>query len=553
MAAWRPAALASGRRLVDRVTLPDGRRTAAGWPGTAGSLGGCRAGWRRTFPPWSGTIRDVEEPLNLPSPCVVVLVGPGASGKSTWAAAHFPADGVVSSDRLRAIVGSGEGDVAAGADAFALLEEVVRLRLGRRLTTVIDTLGLDGERRRGWLALAHQHGLPCIAVAFDTPAEECRARNRERTRRIPAGVLSAQLRTWAGTRGLLQGEGYDRVLRPRHIRVVPPSFAGAPEAAQRQRQRPAALRFGLHLGSFTFPGGRAATAGRLREVAAGAEAAGFDAIYVMDHFRQIPQVGRAWDDFLESYTTLAYLAACTERVEIGALVTGITYRNVAHLGKIVATLDVLSGGRAVCGLGLAWFEEEHLAYGWEFPPLAARYELLEDALRLLPLLWGPGSPSFQGRVLNVPEAACYPRPLRERVPILVGGGGERRTLRLAARYADAANVFGDIVTVRHKAGVLRAHCREVGRDPARVRLTHLSTAIVGASDGQVAQLVERLRPRRQDPARYAAAVNAGTVEDHVGRFRELSEAGVEEAIIRLPDLAETDALDRVAEVISAFR
>src|SRR5262249_22985142 len=206
--------------------------------------------------------------------------------------------------------------------------------------------------------------------------------------------------------------------------------------------------------------------------------------YVMDHFRQIPQVGRAWDDFLESYTTLAYLAACTERVRLGALVTGITYRNVAHLGKIVASLDVLSGGRAVCGLGLAWFQAEHVAYGWPFPSASQRYELLEDALQLLPLLWGPGSPSFDGRVLHVPEALCYPRPLQAHVPVVVGGGGERRTLRLAARYADAANVLGDLATVRRKAAVLREHCATEGR---QVELSHLSTALVGADDRHVAE------------------------------------------------------------------
>jgi F420-dependent oxidoreductase-like protein len=491
--------------------------------------------------------------VNLPSPCVVVLVGPGASGKSTWAAAHFPAECIVSSDGLRALVGTGEDDIAASADAFALLDEVVKRRLARRLTTVIDTLGLDAERRAAWLALARKHDLPCVAVAFDIPAAECRTRNRDRPKRIPADALSAQLRAWARTREALPAEGYDALLTPQPVRVVPKAFVAATAAARRQYEQPAGLRFGLHLGSFTFPGGAAATAGRLREIAAAAEAAGFDAIYVMDHFRQIPQIGRAWEDFLESYTTLAYLAACTERVRIGALVTGITYRNVAHLAKIVATLDVLSGGRAVCGLGLAWFAEEHAAYGWEFPPVAERYALLEDALQVLPLLWGPGSPEFHGRVLTVPEAVCYPRPLQEHVPVILGGGGERRTLRLAARYADAANVFGDAAAVRHKAAVLRAHCEDAGRDPGQVELTHLSTALVGADDAQVGELVERLRPRRRDPSRYAAEVNAGTVADHVGRFRELAESGVQEVMVRLPDLSGTGPLDRMAKVISAFR
>jgi F420-dependent oxidoreductase-like protein len=495
----------------------------------------------------------VDEALNLPAPCVVVLAGPGASGKSTWAARHFPADDVVSSDRLRAVVGSGEDDLEASADAFALLDEIVRRRIGRSLTTVIDTLGLDPGRRTAWLALARAHGVPCIAVMFDTPPAECRARNRLRDKRIPVDVLAAQLRAWPASREALRTEGYDDVIVPRPVRVVPPSLVTATAAARRQYQRPAGLAFGLHLGSYVFRGGTAATADRLREIAAAAEEAGFDAMYVMDHFRQIPQIGRVWEDFLESYTTLAYLAAVTERVRLGALVTGVTYRNVGHLGKIVSTLDVLSGGRAVCGLGLGWFAEEHRGYGWGFPSTNERYAILADTLRVLPMLWGPGTPAFTGRAISVPETLCYPRPLQERVPIIVGGSGERRTLRLAARYADAANVFGDVDTVRHKAAVLRRHCTDVGRDPTAVALTHLSTVLVGDDDAHVADLVERLRPRRIPAARYAASVHAGTVSDHIGRFRELADAGVREAMIRLPDLTDATPVRRMAPVIEAFR
>ena len=194
----------------------------------------------------------MTEPLHLPSPCVVVLVGPGASGKSTWAAAHFPADSIVSSDRLRALVGAGDDDVTASADAFALLDEVVRRRLARRLTTVIDTLGLDPQRRRAWLALAGEHDLPCVAVAFDTPPAECRARNRARPRRIPADALTAQLRAWARTREALAREGFSAVLTPEPVRVVPPAFVAAAAAARRQEERPTGLRFGLHLSSFDW-------------------------------------------------------------------------------------------------------------------------------------------------------------------------------------------------------------------------------------------------------------------------------------------------------------
>jgi alkanesulfonate monooxygenase SsuD/methylene tetrahydromethanopterin reductase-like flavin-dependent oxidoreductase (luciferase family)/predicted kinase len=473
----------------------------------------------------------------------VVLIGPGAAGKSTWAAAHFPADSIVSSDRLRAMVGTGEDDITASADAFALLDRVVAFRLSRRLTTVIDTLGLDADRRRAWLDSARRAGMPCVAVAFDTPPVQCRERNRGRTKRIPADALAQQLKAWVRTRELLPDEGFDAVLEPEPVRVVPEGFVAASEAARRQQERPTGLRFGLHIGTFGFG------PGKLAEIAAAAEAAGFDAIYVMDHFRQIPQVGRAWDDFLESYTTLAWLAAHTERVRLGALVTGITYRNVAHLGKIVATLDVLSGGRAVCGLGLAWFEAEHRAYGWEFPPVNERYALLEDALQLLPLLWGPGSPAFQGAVISVPEAVGYPRPVQAHVPIILGGSGPR-TLRLAARYADVANVFGDAATVARRAALLSQCAAEAGRT---VELSHLSTVLVGADDEQVRGLVERLRPRRQDPARFAAAVNAGTVADHVGRCRELAEAGVSEIVVRLADLVDPAPVERMAEVISAFR
>ncbi|MGH9249085.1 MAG: LLM class flavin-dependent oxidoreductase, partial [Acidimicrobiales bacterium] len=225
----------------------------------------------------------------------------------------------------------------------------------------------------------------------------------------------------------------------------------------------------------------------------------------------------------------------------------------AHLAKIVATLDVLSGGRAVCGLGLAWFREEHLAYGWDFPTTAQRYALLEDSLQLLPHMWGPGKSPFTGQVITVPDTTCYPRPLQQHVPVVVGGGGERRTLRMAARYADAANVTGDAATVRHKAAVLRAHCVDVGRDPADVAMTHLSTALVGVDDRDVAELVDRHRPPRQDPARYATAVNAGTVDDHIGRFRELAEAGAQEVMVRLPDVADSTSLERMAKVIAAFR
>jgi F420-dependent oxidoreductase-like protein len=295
------------------------------------------------------------------------------------------------------------------------------------------------------------------------------------------------------------------------------------------------LDFGLQVSRFDWPGHPATTAIALADVARAAEAAGFTSLWVMDHFLQIPQIGRAWEDMLESHTTLGYLAGVTERIRLGTLVTGVTYRNLAHLAKIVATLDVLSGGRAVCGLGAAWFEREHRLYGWDFPPLAERFARLEDALELLPLMWGPGSPRFEGRTVTVEEAVCYPRPLQERIPILVGGSGERRTLRLVARHADACNLFGDPDTVRHKLTVLREHCAAERRDPATVSVTHLARARVIA----------------EGEAREGGG-GAATVEEHVGRYRELAEAGVETAIVGLGDASGPEAVERFADVIVAF-
>jgi F420-dependent oxidoreductase-like protein len=491
--------------------------------------------------------------LRLPDSSLVLLIGPSASGKSRWAAEHFAADQVVSSDRLRAVVGESEHDLPASADAFALLETIVAARVGRRLTTVIDTLGLDPERRQAWRELAARYGVPCIAVVFDTPAAECRRRNAARPHPVPRTVLNGQLRSFGDLRPLLRAEGFAEVIAPQPVRVVPATIAVA--AKELGQLAPEAslpsLRFGLHLSTFDLPGGPAALSERLAEVGAAAERAGFSSIWVMDHFRQIPQLGRPWEDLPESTATLGYLAAATRTASIGCLVNGITYRNVAHLGKIVATLDVLSGGRARCGLGAAWLEAEHAAYGWPFPPAAERLDLLEDALQLLPVLWGPGSAPFKGRRLEVPETMCYPRPLQARVPILVGGSGEKRTLRLVARYADACNLTGDAATVRRKLEVLRRHCDEAGRDPDTIEVTQLSTALIAGDEAELERELDRRRPAH-GRARWAARTNPGTVEDHVLRARAFGQAGVQHLIVSLVGVWEGTAIERFGEVIARF-
>jgi F420-dependent oxidoreductase-like protein len=501
--------------------------------------------------------------LRVAEGTLVVLVGPSGSGKTTWALQTFGPDEVVGSDRLRAVVGEGEHDLAASADAFAVLDLVVAARVRRRLTTVVDTLGLDDDRRRGWLDLAARHGTPCVAVVLDIPAAECRRRNASRPHRVPAGVLTAQLATFADVRARLAAEGFTDVVTAGPTRVVPPSMTGPVAGATGRSQstpQPATdlgpdaetVRFGLHVSAFDAPGGAAALAEQLPRVARAAEAAGFDSLWVMDHFRQIPQVGRPWDDMLDSGVALGALAAATSRIRLGCLVHAVGYRNLGHLAKVVATLDVLSGGRAWCGLGAGWYEPEYTAYGYPFPPARERLDLLEDALQALPLLWGKGSPPFEGRVVRLPETMCYPRPLQDRVPVLVGGGGERRTLRLVAQYADACNLTGSADAVRHKLAVLARHCADVGRDCADIEVTHLSTALVATDPDTLAAEVGRRAPAR-GAARWRSWVHPGTVEDHVLRVEALRSVGVQHVIVSLVGVWDSPAVERYAEVMAATR
>jgi F420-dependent oxidoreductase-like protein len=475
--------------------------------------------------------------VRLPDPCLVVLVGVAGAGKSTWAAEWFEPVAVVSSDDLRAVVGRHRHDLRASKDATEVLELIVTKRLRRGLLTIIDSTALDPAVRARYQRLAAKAGVPCHAVVVDTPERETRARNRGRAEAVPSAVVTSQLRSLTASIDAL--EGFDGVHRASDgaVEVVPRSLYDAPAAARRQQEDPMTMRFGLQLGGWSWPGGGAELAGRLGAIARTAEAVGFSSISIMDHFVQIPVVGREWEDIPESTATLGFLSAATSTARLGALVNGVTYRNLAHLAKIVATLDVLSGGRAFCGLGTAWYGREHELYDWEFPPIARRYELLEDALQLLPLMWGKGSPAFEGRTTTVPAATCYPRPLQEHVPILVGGSGERRTLRLVARYADACNLFGEPDEVARKVAVLHEHCRAEDRDPATVTVTTLSDAAILGGSASAAE-------------RYDACV--GTVEEQIGRYRAFAEAGVDEAIVAVHVDGTPDQIEAFAPVIAAF-
>ncbi len=316
---------------------------------------------------------------------------------------------------------------------------------------------------------------------------------------------------------------------------------------------PSGIRVGLHLSNFDWPGGREQLGSHLRLIAAQAEAVGVDHIWMMDHLRQIPQVGAAWADLPEPYTALAWLAAVTERIRLGVLVSPAFRHQPAALAKQIATLDVLSAGRAMCGLGVGWFAHEYQSAGIEFPSVDRRYAHLEDALRALPLLWGKGSPRFEGATVELGEALCYPRPIQEHIPMIVGGSGERRTLRLVAQFADGCNLFGDPEVVARKVAVLGRHCDSFGRDPTEIDVSHLSTILIGRDHDAVAAAIERLRPKRMGAERFARDTNAGTVADHYERAMRLVEAGVNTLIVRLVDVADPGAIETLGDLISRLR
>jgi probable F420-dependent oxidoreductase len=487
-----------------------------------------------------------------------VLIGPVAAGKSTWAAQHFRPDQIVSSDALRAVVGEGEHDLRASADAFALLEQIVTRRVRRRLTTVVDSLGFDAAPRTTWRRLAAEAGVPCLAVVFDAAPAECRRRNSTRPVAVPADVIAGQLQRWPSIRDEVTAEPWHEILTPEPVVVVPAALATrrrSTAATTAAPTRPAAstVKVGLHLSNFDWPGGREQVAERLRAIAVRAEDAGVDHVWMMDHLRQIPQVGPAWADLLEPYTALAWVAAATQRMRLGVLVSPAFLHQPVVLAKQVATIDVLSGGRAMCGLGVGWFAQEYAAAGIDFPPVGRRYAHLDDMLQALPALWGKGSPRFEGMTVTIPEALCYPRPVQEHVPLIVGGSGERRTLRLVARYADGCNLFGEPDVVARKVAVLSRHCADLGRDMAEIDVSHLSTVLIGSDRDGVASTIERLRPKRMNADRFARETNAGTIADHYERSMRLIDAGAHTLIVRLVDVDEPAAIDRLGTLIERLK
>jgi alkanesulfonate monooxygenase SsuD/methylene tetrahydromethanopterin reductase-like flavin-dependent oxidoreductase (luciferase family) len=269
----------------------------------------------------------------------------------------------------------------------------------------------------------------------------------------------------------------------------------------------------------------------------------------MDHLIQIPQVGRAWEPIPEPWVTLGLLAGLDTDLQLGTLVTPITFRAPGVLAKAAATLDVLSGGRAFCGIGAGWWDREHAGFGLPFPVAATRLDMLETAIETMRALWQPGTREYSGERVCLPETTCYPRPVSA-IPVIVGGSGNR-TLKIAARLGDGCNLPSDLAVLDARLTVLRAHCQQAGRDPADVAVTVLDIPVIGRDRDHAAALVEALRGR-VSAAAFARQHHAGLAADHIGRYRLLAERGVSTVFVSLPELAGPDDLARLAPIVEAF-
>jgi len=296
------------------------------------------------------------------------------------------------------------------------------------------------------------------------------------------------------------------------------------------------VKVGLQICSFTWPGGAEAIGPTLARIVQDADEIGFDSIWVMDHFFQIRGVGRPEEPMLEGMTALGFMAAHSKRARLGLMVGGVHYRNAALWVKATTTLDVLSGGRAWLGIGAAWNQEESQALGFPFPPLGERFEMLEETLRIAHEMWQGergSEAAFNGRqfqadrLMNSPQSISRPRP-----PIMVGGGGEKKTLRLVAQYADACNVFGSPEGIARKYAILDQHCADVGRDPREIERSTLQNVRLGPPSSA----------RTESPQQI------------IDRFGELWDAGAEHIIFELKDAHEAAYMETLGrDVVPALQ
>ena len=368
--------------------------------------------------------------------------------------------------------------------------------------------------------------MPAIAVLLDTPAEVCRSRNRGRARPVPAPALAGQL---ARVRSVdLTGWEVHRVESADRVAEGAPGPVPASTTRSTDRRSVQGLRFVLQVSR--FPWGERPAAW-LTAVALAADAAGFAGLAVMDHLIQIPQVDRAWAPIPEPWVTLGLLAGLDTGLELGTLVTPVTFRPAGITAKAAATLDTLSGGRAFVGLGAGWWEREHAAYGLPFPPARERVDELERAIGTMRALWSPGTKAHG----DLPETTCYPRPVHD-IPIVLGGSGARM-LRVARQHADAVNVRTEDVD----------RAVEALRD-TQVRVTVLDLPTVGRDREDTWARVERLRGN-VPAAAYARRTNAGTPAEQRDRYGALADRGVDTVFLAVADLEGPEDVERLAPLV----
>ena len=312
----------------------------------------------------------------------------------------------------------------------------------------------------------------------------------------------------------------------------------------------APIRLGLQIPNFNFPGvSEADLFEKLAQIATTAESSGFDMVLVMDHLHQIGGVGPPENLMLEGNTILPALAARTERVNLSLLVGAVTYRNPALHAKITTTLDVISGGRAIHGIGAGWNVEEATAYGYEFPSLGERFERLEDHLNIARAMFTQEPATYEGKHHSVRGAYNNPKPIRGDIPIMIGGSGEKKTLRMVAQYADASNFFGDAERIKHLIGVLEGHCERLGRDPAEITKTRLGTVIVAPTQEEAEQRFERLREAISMPPERIATWIVGDPDTVAEKCGELLEAGLDALIFNTPWVEDLETVELLGNTL----
>jgi F420-dependent oxidoreductase-like protein len=312
----------------------------------------------------------------------------------------------------------------------------------------------------------------------------------------------------------------------------------------------APIRLGLQIPNFNFPGvSEADLFERLSDIASVAESSGFDTVLVMDHLHQIRGVGPPENWMLDGNTILAGLAARTDSVNLSLLVGATTYRNPALNAKITTTLDVMSGGRAIHAIGAGWNVDEATAYGYEFPSLGERFERLEDHLNIVRAMFTQERATYEGKHHSVHEALNNPKPIRGDIPIMIGGSGEKKTLRMVAQYADASNFFGDPDRLRHLIGVLEGHCERLGRDPAEITKTRLGTVIIAPTQEEADAKLERLaQATGMDPDRRAMVLTGDP--DTVGeKASALLESGIDALIFNSPEVHDLETVQLIGETL----